>query len=301
MPWVINGDITKCFDSIPHDLIMKQVGTRVSCARLLLLVERSLKAGYLNEQGTHVKAVVGTPQGSILSPLLSNIVLDLLDKYMDSLYKELNFGSKRKLNLKYTALENRRKYYKLRDPAIARQALLDMRRLTKFDMFDGGFRRALYIRYADDFVVLMASTQAQAMELKEKITRFLQEKCGLDLNQEKTTITNTRDGFRFLGAYIKRRTNVSLFNSFTGRKGNKITRRTTPRLGVDVDIRGILDKLVANDFARRNHLGTLLAQGKTSMVHLTHYDIVRFYNSKITGLLSAFSFAGNFSSMNKVC
>jgi len=176
-----------------------------------------------------------------------------------------------------------------------------MRKLTKFDTHDSGFRRSLYLRYADDFVVLMASTLEQAMKLKNKIALFLWEECGLELNQLKTTITNTRDSFTFLGATIKRRTNVSIFNSFKGRGGNKITRRATLRLGVDVNILALLDKLVANGFARRNHKKTLLAKGKTNMVHLSHFDIVRFFNSKISGLLSAFSFAGNFAAMNKVC
>lgn len=104
----------------------------------------------------------------------------------------------------------------------------------------------------------------------------------------------------FLGAKIKRRTNESIFNSLKGRSGNKITRRSTLRMGVDAPISQILEKLVVNGFARRNHKGTLLAKGKTNMIHLTHYDIIRFFNSKINGLVNAFSFAGNFSQMAKV-
>jgi len=70
---------------------------------------------------------------------------------------------------------------------------------------------------------------------------------------------------------------------------------------VDVSIPGLVEKLITNGFARRNHLGTVLAIGKTNMIHLSHFDIIRFFNSKITGLLSAFSFAGNFANLNKVC
>lgn len=172
-------------------------------------------------------------------------------------------------------------------------------------MLDNSFRRALYIRYADDFVVLMARSK----ELKTLITEYLKDKCGLDLNQEKTTIVNTRDSFKFLGAKIKRPTNDSIFNSYMKKSRvssilggtHKVTRRSTMRMQVDAPILSILDKLRANGFARRNAKGTLLAMGKRNMIHLTHFDIVRFFNSKITGLLSAYSFAGNYSSMNKVC
>lgn len=280
---------------------MNSLRERVSCARTLTMLERGLKAGHIDDKGLHVKAKIGTPQGSIISPLLANIVLDKLDKYMVSVHDELNVGSKRKLNATYTALENRRRYYKTRDPIKARQALLDMRKLSKFNMLDNSFRRSLYLRYADDFVILMASTYENALELKVRIAAFLKNECGLDLNQEKTTVVNTRDGFTFLGATIKRRTNVSIYNSFKRNAGGKITRRSTLRMGVDAPILAILNKLVANNFARRNHLGTLLAMGKTNLIHLSHFDIIRFFNSKITGLLSAFSFAGNFSQMNKVC
>jgi hypothetical protein len=257
-------------------------------------------AGYIDENGVRQQSMIGTPQGSILSPLLANIVLNKLDQFMASHQGTLNFGTKRKVNAKYQALENRRKYYKLRNPDIARQALLDMRKLSKFDMFDGTYGRSLYLRYADDFVVLMANTLKEATEFKALITKFLKDECGLDLNQEKTTITNTRDGFKFLGAWVQRRKNVSLYNTY--KKGHRtITRRTTPRMAVDAPIALILDKLVSNGFARRNHEGRLLAKGLTSMIHLSHFDIIRYFNSKITGLLSAYSFAGNFASMNKVC
>lgn len=200
MSWVINGDISKCFDRIPHDVIMKEIKNHISCARTLSLIERSLMAGFIYENGVRQKSTIGTPQGSILSPLLANIVLNKLDQFMASHHDTLNFGKKRKKNPQYEKLVNRRKYYKLRNPDIARQALLDMRKITRYDMSDRSYGRSLYIRYADYFVVLMAHPLVEAGKLKSQITDFLKKECGLDLNQEKTTITSTREGFKFLGA-----------------------------------------------------------------------------------------------------
>ena len=301
MSWAINGDITKCFDRIPHDIITSIVKERISCVRTLTLIERGLKAGHIDEEGQTIKTKIGTPQGSILSPLLSNIVLDKLDKYIESLDSELNIGNKRKLNPIYTRMEGRQKYYKRKQPALANKYLKQMRLLSKLDMHNEDLRRAIYIRYADDFVILLASTRKYAISLKEKITIFLKEACGLELNELKTTITKTRDGFMFLGAQIKKRdNNSSIFNSFKGKARNKITRRSTLRIAVDAPIKLLVEKLIQNGFARRNHLATVLAKGRPDMIHFTHSDIIRFYNSKITGLLTAYRFAGNFSLMARV-
>lgn len=152
---------------------MKCVREHISCVRTLTLVERLLKAGYRDENGNRIKSVIGIPQGSILSPLLSNIVLHKLDKFMEDKNDELNVGIKRKINPAYMRLENQRKYYKTRNPQIARKALIEMRTIPKFDMFDKSFRRAIYIRYADDFIVLMAASLEQVRRLKEEIAEFL--------------------------------------------------------------------------------------------------------------------------------
>jgi group II intron reverse transcriptase/maturase len=300
MVWAINGDITKCFDRIPHDIIISAIKEKISCARTLVLIERGLKAGFIDETGQTIKTKIGTPQGSILSPFLSNIVLDKLDKYIESIDKELNIGLKRKVNLPYGRLESLRRYYKSKNPLLAREQLKKMRLMPKLDTQDKDFRRGIYIRYADDFVILLASTRKYAVSLKEKIATFLKEECGVELNELKPTITNTREGFTFLGAQIKKRDNSSIFNSFLGKAGNKITRRSTLRIAVDVPIKLLVEKLIKNGFARRNHLAKVLAKGKADMIHLTHFDIIRFYNSKITGLLTAYRFAGNFSLMARV-
>lgn len=212
----------------------------------------------------------------------------------------MNKGKKRKLNPAYTYYENRRKYYKITKPELALEALKSMRKTSKLDMSDPDYRRSLYIRYADDFVIILASDKKFAESIKEKIASYLEKNLGLELNDQKTTITNTREGFRFLGAEIRRRDNVSIYNSFKGKAGNKITRRSTLRMAVDAPIKDIVNKLVTHKFARRNHLNKVLAKGRTDMIHLTHYDILRFFNSKITGLLNAYRFVGNRPLLSRV-
>jgi len=308
MAWVIKGDINKSVENVSHEKILCALKEKVSCVRLLTLVERILKAGYIDEKGlkisTHLRTnKAGTPQGCEISGLLCNIVLDKMDKFIES--KELNVGDlriKRKYNPLYIRLENRRKYYKHRNPVIAKKALLEMRKIPKFDTLDEGFTRALYVRYADAFVVLLANTRDAAERLKTEIGAMLKEQCGLELNLEKTSVQNTKKGFEFLGASLKRRDNSSIFNSFNVKGSSaKISRRSTLRLAVDMPVEKLINKLIDAKFARRNKHNTVLAQGLTSLVQNSHYNIVRFYNSKIWGLHNAYSYAGNFSSMNKIC
>jgi len=92
MAWAINRDITKCFDRILHDIILLSVKERISCARTLTLIERGLKTGFKDKKGQKIKIKIGIC--SILLSLLSNIVLDKLDKYIESLESKLNVGIK---------------------------------------------------------------------------------------------------------------------------------------------------------------------------------------------------------------
>jgi hypothetical protein len=218
---------------------------------------------------------------------------------MEAKHLELNQGSRRKRNPEYVRLAGRRKYYLKRNPTIARETLLEMRKLNTYDMYDRNFRRSLYIRYADDFIILLSCSYEDAVKLKDEIAIVLKEQCGLELSPTKTTITNTKKGTTFLGALIRRRDNSSIFNSF--KKRNKITRRSTLRMAVDAPIEEIIEKLKIYKFARRNAQGKLIARGKVDLLQLTHFDILRYFNSKICGILNAYSFAGNFSRLGGVC
>lgn len=92
--WVIQGDITKCFDSIPHQIIMKHISKKIGDPRVLELISKFLNAGYIDPKGNIVKPSIGTPQGGILSPLLCNIVLHQFDLFMDKLIHKFRKGEK---------------------------------------------------------------------------------------------------------------------------------------------------------------------------------------------------------------
>jgi hypothetical protein len=176
-----------------------------------------------------------------------------------------------------------------------------MRKHPRYITNDPTFRRSLYVRYADDFVFLLAGTLKDCQNIKEKLTEFLKENCGLILNEQKTTITQTTKSFKFLGAKIQ---NVRKTSDFLMKRttilGKRISTRINPRMRIQLPTADLIEKLIEGNLARRNHEGKLLAKGFTGIVNLDHSTILQFFNHKINGLLSYFSFASNRNELRNI-
>jgi RNA-directed DNA polymerase len=166
--WIVEGDIKACFDEIAHPALMDRVRRRVGDKRVLALVKAFLKAGILGEDRVLRENNAGTPQGSILSPLLSNVALSVLDEHIVR-----GPGG----------------------PGIGKVAAAKRRR--------HGLPNYRLVRYADDWCLTVHGTQADAVELREEIAGVLTT-MGLRLSQEKTLITHIDDGLDFLGWRIQR-------------------------------------------------------------------------------------------------
>ncbi|WP_406012815.1 group II intron reverse transcriptase/maturase [Streptomyces sp. NBC_00984] len=166
--WIVEGDIKACFDEISHTALMERVRARVGDKRVLALVKAFLKAGILSEDGLLRDNDTGTPQGSILSPLLSNVALSVLDEHI----AQAPGGAGTDLN------ERRRR---------RRRGLPNYR----------------LVRYADDWCLMVHGTKADAETLREEIAEVLTT-MGLRLSQEKTLITHIEQGLDFLGWHIQR-------------------------------------------------------------------------------------------------
>ena len=167
--WVLEGDIKACFDEIDHTALLGRVRDRIGDKRVLALVKAFLKSGILSEDGETVGTKTGTPQGGILSPLLANVALSVLDVHFAEAWASWGSDSSR------------------------------CRRHVK------GLATYRLVRYADDFVVLVSGTQRHAEVLREAVAEILSP-MGLRLSEEKTTIVHIDDGFDFLGFRIQRQT-----------------------------------------------------------------------------------------------
>ena len=181
---------------------MEALKKKITCQRLLTIIGRALTAGHLDEKGRRIYSNVGTPQGSVMAPILANIVLHELDKHIEgTIKKSFERGEQRKANKEYMRLaEKIKSRNKKKDPKERQEILEKMREMPTLDTQYPNFKRMQYIRYADDFVVLVTGTKKDAIEICEEIKKALAGKCGLNLNMEKTQITNAREGFMFLGA-----------------------------------------------------------------------------------------------------
>jgi len=166
--WIVERDITACFDEISHSAVMDRVRQRVGDKRVLALVKAFLKAGILGEDGRLRDNNTGTPQGGILSPLLSNVALSVLDEHI----AQAPGGP---AATPYQRAKRRR------------QGLPNIR----------------LVRYADDWCLLVSGTEAHAEALREEIAEVLTG-MGLRLSPEKTLVTHIDEGLDFLGWRIQR-------------------------------------------------------------------------------------------------
>lgn len=199
--WFIEGDIRGCFDTIEHVVLMSILGEQIHDNRFLRLLANLLQAGYLEEWNYH-PTLSGTPQGGIVSPLLANIYLDRLDRFVEeNLLPTYTRGERRAPNPVYHSLKDRVNNHRRAGRGKEAKALgQQMRRLPSGDPNDPNYRRLHYLRYADDFLLGFAGPKEEAEAIKVELTRFLQEELKLELSPEKTLITHAQSGVaRFLG------------------------------------------------------------------------------------------------------
>ena len=212
--WIVEGDIKACFDEISHSALMDRVRMRVGDKRVLALVKAFLKAGILGEDGQLRETDAGTPQGSILSPLLSNVALSVLDEYI----AQAPGG-----------------------PGVSRNDRLTRRR--------HGLPNYRLCRYADDWCLVVSGTKADAETLREEIAGVLST-MGLTLSPEKTLVTHIDDGLDFLGWHIQRRrkrgTDKSYVYTYPARKAVKTVTgkvRTICRQNINLPLETLLRRL----------------------------------------------------------
>src|SRR5262245_20649039 len=202
--WFIEGDIKGCFDNIDHHTLMNILRENIHDNRFLRLIEGALKAGYCEEWQYH-PSLSGSPQGGIISPILSNIYMDRLDRFVcETLIPEYTKKARREKNRIYDSLNSLARYYRKKGD-LERTEQLRSKKIQQpsRDPQDPEYRRLRYIRYADDFLLGYAGPMSEAEEIKERIATFLGTELKLTMSAEKTLITHAQtDRARFLGYEI---------------------------------------------------------------------------------------------------
>jgi group II intron reverse transcriptase/maturase len=199
--WIVEGDISDCFGSLSHDLLISALSEHIHDGRFIRLIKHLLDAGYLEDWKSN-RTLSGVPQGSVVSPILSNILLNQLDQFVETvLIPQYTRGRQKHKNLAYNRLiqraENRFKRGLVEE---AQQLRKTAQKLPSKDPQDTRYRRLRYCRYADDFALGFIGPKAEAEEIKRQLATFLREELKLTLSEEKTLVTHAKStAAKFLG------------------------------------------------------------------------------------------------------
>jgi group II intron reverse transcriptase/maturase len=276
--WFIEGDISDCFGSADHEILLGILAEKIHDNRFLRLIRNMLKAGYMEDWQYH-DTLSGTPQGGVVSPLLSNIYLHKLDEFVErELIPQHTRGNSRKVNREYSRLARRRQDARRRgDRAEARELARQMRNLPYGDPMDPGYRRLRYLRYADDHILGFAGPKAEAEQIKARLATFLRETLALELNPSKTLITHARTrAARFLGYQITvQHCNTKLTGGCRSANG-------TIALRVPPDV----IRAKCAPYRRRGK-----PWHRPQLQNLHDYDIVRIYGAEYRGIVNYYRLA----------
>ena len=301
--WFIEGDIKGFFDNIDHGVMISILEKRISDERFLRLIRKFLNAGYL-EDWTYHKTYSGTPQGGIISPMLANIYLDQLDRYVHEYIQRFDKGKERADNSERIKFEYGKrlavlKLEKIKDKEQRKSIVKEIKAYDKgraaipcgVDM-DENFRRLKYVRYADDFLCAVIGTKAEAEAIKQDIKVFLQEKLALELSEEKTLITHGRKSAKFLGyeIYVRKSTQTKR------NKAGKLTRPYNNKIYLKMPLETVRKKLLDYDALQINvHNGKEQYKSKhrTYLINNDDLEILERYNSEIRGFYNYYSLANN--------
>lgn len=301
--WFIEGDIKGFFDNIDHDVLVGILRERISDDRFIRLIRKFLKAGYVEDWTFH-NTYSGTPQGGIVSPILANIYLDKLDKYVKEYIRHFDMGTKRRPGKESNDLANERKrtvrkLKKIKDGTekaalVARLKAIEQERAAfpSGDEMDGSYRRLKYIRYADDFILGIIGSKEDVLRIKEDIKSFLSASLALELSEEKTLITHTGKSAKFLGYEITVTRNNHQRRDVQGR----LRRTYGKRVRLNVSMATLRDKLLeygAMEIKLRNGKEVWKPKCRSGLIFNDDLEILDRYNRETVGFCNYYLIANN--------
>lgn len=301
--WFIEGDIKGFYDNIDHDVLIAILRERIADDRFLRLIRKFLNAGYIEDWVFH-RTYSGTPQGGIISPILANIYLDKLDKYIREYIHRFNKGKTRRDNARYKLYEQRRhrlakKLKSEKDEKVREQMTAEIKRLreerNKYparNEMDSSIKRLKYVRYADDFLIGIIGSLEDCKTVKEDIKNYLKEALRLELSDEKTLITNARKPAKFLGFDIFIRRSNDLRKDKNGRTVRSLGHVPVLYLNYETMRKKLFDYKAAR-IAAENGKEVWKSIVRTYMIDLDDLEIVSQFNAEIRGFYNYYSIANN--------
>jgi group II intron reverse transcriptase/maturase len=290
--WFIEGDISQCFDKLDHELLLQTLQENIHDERFIKLMRELFDAGYM-EDWTLNQTLSGVPQGGIVSPILSNILLNKLDKFVETvLIPQYTKGVKRRNSTEYgnlvmNSLRHRRRGETEKAEELRRKA----QTIPSKDVNDPDYRRLKYVRYADDFLLGFIGPRSEAEEIKQQLRDFLREELKLELSEAKTLITHAKsEAARFLGYEI---------TTLQQNRRRSMTKKGTDRRSIN----GRIGFRIPNDvieIKRRSYMRKKEAIHRPELINRSDYDIVMTYQLEYRGIANYYQLAFNMTKLNKL-
>lgn len=309
--WFVEGDIKACFDCFDHHVLIDILRKKIKDEAFIGLMWKFLKAGYM-EQWEYHKTYSGTPQGSGMSPILANIYLNELDRYMEE-YKVKFYSPDRTVNPDHNRMAGRIFQYKAKNAKVwdtltkeeqkqcaktLRRMRAEQRSMPTHPVRETSYKSLQYVRYADDFIVGVMGSRKDAEMLKENLTIFLRDKLKLTLSAEKTKITNTAENARFLNYDISVSRSQDIKRLKNGKRQRVYSGVVQLRMPHEVWAAKLLGYgaiKISKDVSGKERWRAM-PRGK--LMNMTDIEILSRYNSEIRGLYNYYSLAGNVSTLN---
>jgi group II intron reverse transcriptase/maturase len=319
---VIEGDIVSAFNNVNHDILIKILRERITDEKFLTLIKNLLKSGVM-DGGQCEHSFSGTPQGGIVSPILFNIYMLGFDQYIYENFIEplhRNDDGKRKKGsrtLEYNQIswkfqQKLKEFRTLKksdpttnDKAKLKQIYMEFRNLrvtrnsTQYGQVKTVRKRAVYVRYVDDWVLLLTCTLKEAEAIKKNIANFITNEREMELDVEKTKITQYTEGFNFLGFNIRleKGTKQKLITRKFGKVHTRVMQRTMARvIQISPDAKRILKRLKQQNMMNDKGVATANA----SWVGSSNYEIVTKYNQIFRGLFNYYKPCGKFAKLSRI-
>lgn len=285
--WFVEGDIAACFDRLDHSVMLDILGESIHDNRFLRLLHMMLKAGYLEDWKWNA-TLSGAPQGGLVSPILSNIYLDRLDTFVETvLIPQYTRGKSRARNLAYGRVSDAiRRARRRGDRTTVRELRRRQHSLPFGDPNDPGYRRLRYSRYADDHLLGFTGPRSEAEQIKARLATFLRDELRLELSEEKTLVTHARTkAARYLGYEI------TVQHADRRLTGGSRTTNGTIRLRVP---QAVIRKKCAPYYKRGK------PERRTELVNRSDLDIVAAYGAEYRGLVNYYLLASDVFRLDRV-
>lgn len=301
--WFVEGDIKGCFDNIDHTVLIGLINSKIKDARLIKLIHKFMKAGYV-EDWRYYGTYSGTPQGGIISPILANIYLHELDKFVMKLKVDFDVYEEKNYTPEYRALLSKQTVARRHineSSGEERQRWIDEHKrihklVLKTPAKSQTDKKIKYIRYADDFLIGVNGSRKDCVEIKRKLTEFIGQTLKMELSNEKTLITHSNDYARFLGydIRVRRDTKIKRVGKMKHAK-RTLSNKVEPVIPLSDKIHKFI---FSKGIAIQELNGNLRPVHRAELLHLSDLEIVSSYNSELRGICNYYNLASNF---NRLC